>query len=403
MPHESLVLAAGMRDLPRAEPLEAPMLRIDIVVRSAVFALLALSASAADAGDPVRGKALWLKTYHCTDCHAQTPLANVVTVGSTPAGLLGALHEGLMQPLLTTLGQNGIDLADVAAYIATSTKSAPDLDQQGLTGSWYDAPESGQGIEVEVYPDLVTAGTGLVSGAWFTFDAGTPGGADRQRWYIFSGNAVRGAASMPITIGQNIGGNFDAPPTTASTVVGTGTLTFTSCTSGSLAYTFTDGSGRSGMFPITRITPNVTCAAEPALANNADFTFSGNWYDPATSGQGFVFEVNPFVPVVFFAWYTYSPAGQSAGASGQRWYTGQGAFAPGTRTIDLTLGETIGGVFDQPTPGGQKTNAVGTATVTFTSCTSARLQFAFDGGTSVGRSGTIALTRVGPAPAGCTS
>ena len=84
--------------------------------------------------------------------------------------------------------------------------------------------------------------------------------------------------------------------------VGSGTLSFTDCTTGTFAYTFSDGSGRTGTIPLTRITPNVTCAVGTAPTTNADFGLSGNWYDPATSGQGFVFEVNPLAPVFFFAW-----------------------------------------------------------------------------------------------------
>jgi hypothetical protein len=76
---------------------------------------------------------------------------------------------------------------------------------------------------------------------------------------------------------------------------------------------------------------------------------------------------------------------------------------PGSRTIALTLGETTGGVFDQATPAGQKTVAVGTATVTFISCTSAQLAFNFTAGTSAGSSGTINLRRVGPVPPGCAA
>jgi hypothetical protein len=264
-------------------------------------------------------------------------------------------------------------------------QTGPDIDQQALTGSWYEAAESGQGFEIEVYPDLIAGGTGLLQGAWFTFDSAPAGGADHQRWYTFNGQAQSGAANVPITIFQNTGGNFDAPPVTNGVAVGTGTLSFDSCTSGSLSYTFTDGSGRRGSIPMTRITPNVTCATASAKATNADFGLSGNWFDPTTSGQGFVFEVNPLAPVVFFAWYTYSPTGQAAGVAGQRWFTGQGAFTPGTHTAPLTLYETTGGVFDTPTPMTQASIAVGTATVTFTSCTSAQLSFNFTGGSSAGK------------------
>ena len=250
--------------------------------------------------------------------------------------------------------------------------------------------------------NLIAAGTGLLQGAWFTFDQAPAGGTDHQRWYTFSGNARSGAANVAVTIYQNTGGNFDAPPVTNAVAVGTGTMSFDSCTGGSLDYAFTDGSGRNGSIPMTRITPNVTCGVAAAQAANADFGLSGNWFDPATSGQGFVFEVNPLAPVVFFAWYTYASAGQAAGAAGQRWFTGQGTFMPGTHTAPLTLYETTGGVFDTPTPMAQTTVAVGTATVTFASCTSAQLQFNFTSGANAGHAGMIALSRVGSVPAGCT-
>ena len=279
--------------------------------------------------------------------------------------------------------------------------TAPDLDQHGFTGSWFEPATSGQGIEVEFYPDLVARGTALVQGAWFTFDRAPSGGADHQRWYTFTGNAESGKANVPVTIYQNVGGNFDAPPVTSATPVGSGTLAFSQCNAGTLDYMFSDGSGRGGSIPLTRITPNVTCAVGTAPTTNADFALSGNWFDPATSGQGFAFEVNPNVPVFFFAWYTYSPTGQSAGAAGQRWFTGQASYTPGSRTMMLTLYETTGGVFDQPTNPAPSTVPVGSSTVTFASCTSAQLQFNFTGGSNAGKSGTIALTRVGPVPPGC--
>src|SRR5207247_2262249 len=124
-------------------------------------------------------------------------------------------------------------------------------------------------------------------------------------------------------------------------------------------YTFSDGTGRTGTIPLTRVTPNVTCTTGTAAPTNADFGFSGNWYDPATSGQGFLFELNSLAPVFFFAWYTYAPAGQAAGAAGQRWFTGQASYTPGSRSIAVTLFETTGGLFDQATTPPPSTIAVG--------------------------------------------
>lgn len=274
-----------------------------------------------------------------------------------------------------------------------------ELNQQGLTGSWYEPATSGQGFEVEVFPDFVSAGVGLTQVSWFTFDT-TAGAADRQRWYTLSGNVRSGQAPASLTIYQNVGGNFNGPPITNGVAVGTASLRFDSCSTGQLTYAFTDGSSRAGSIPLTRLTQNATCSTSAARPTNADFAFSGNWYAPATAGQGFTIEVNPSSSTLFFAWYTYAPGGSGAAAAGQRWYTGQGAFSAGSRSIPFTLYETTGGVFDS-TAAPPHSVAVGTGTLTFQSCSSASLSFTFSGGSSSGASASIALGRIGPVPQGC--
>ncbi len=289
-----------------------------------------------------------------------------------------------------------------------------DVNQQGLTGSWYNSATSGQGIELEFFVDAVAPGTAYLQGAWFTFDVAS-GGADHQRWYTFSGNAkttaahagggvaaqAGGGVAIPVTIYQNTGGNFDTAPVTNAVPVGTGTLTINDCTDGSFSYNFTDGSGRTGSLPLTRLTKNVACVTSGTPTPNADFGYTGNWYDQLTSGQGLVFELNPDSAILFFTWYTYAPNGQGAGASGQRWYTGQSnGFTPGQRTIAATLYETTGGLFNTGSPM-PMTVPVGTATVTFASCGSATLNYNFTSGSNAGHTGSIPLSRVGPTPAGC--
>jgi hypothetical protein len=291
------------------------------------------------------------------------------------------------------------NFAGASETLTASVPTSLDLDQHGLTGSWYEPATTGQGLEIEVFPDFVAPGTGLLAGAWFTFDTAPAGGVERQRWYTFSGNAQRGSANIPVTIFRNVDGNFDAPPITTAAPVGTGTLAFADCTSGTFDYTLADG--RAGSIPLTRIAPNVTCVTQGAPATNADFAFSGNWFDPATSGQGFIVEMNPLAPVLFFTWYTYAPGGQGSGVAGQRWFSGQAPYALGSRTNTVTLYETTGGVFDQVTNPGAATVPVGTSTVTFVNCTTAQLQFNFTSGSMAGHAGTIGLTRVGPVPPGC--
>jgi hypothetical protein len=286
----------------------------------------------------------------------------------------------------------------VALVITSDTVAGPDLNQHGLTGSWFEPATNGQGLEVEVYPDL-SPGAGFAQVSWFTFDTAA-GLADHQRWYTISGAVASGQPNAALTIYRNTGGNFNAGPMTAAQAVGTATLSFATCTSGQLAYNFTDGSGRTGNIPLTRLLQNVTCSTTGPFPTNADFAHSGNWYDAATAGQGFTVEVNPISNYLFAAWYTYAPMGAAAGAAGQRWYTAQAAFTAGQRLIPVTIFETTGGIFDMPAPPAQ-TAPVGTGTLAFQSCTAATFSYNFTGGSSSGLSGIINLSRVGPVPPGC--
>jgi len=276
---------------------------------------------------------------------------------------------------------------------------APDLNQQGFTGSWFEPATSGQGHEIEVYADPAS-GTGSTFVSWFTYDTAA-GGADSQRWYTAFGPVVTGQPNAVLTIYQNTDGNFNAPPITNAQPVGTATLSFDTCVSGNFSYSFSDGTGRMGSIPLTRLAQNVTCSTTTPYPTNADFAYSGNWYQTATSGQGFTVEVNPISGVFFLAWYTYMPNGTAAGPAGQRWYTAQGAFTPGMRSIPATIYQTTGGIFNTPTPPGQSTVVVGTGTMAFQSCTAATFSYDFSGGTSAGLSGTIPLSRVGATPPGC--
>ena len=315
------------------------------------------------------------------------------------AGILKVNTATGVGTLIGLTGQNFV--GDLAFRTVVGPPIGLDLNQHGHTGSWYEPVTSGQGVEVEIFPN--DSGNGRVQVSWFTYDPGLVGGAERQRWYTADGSVAPGATSAALTIYQNVGGSFNAPPITTAHAVGSGTLNFTACNQGQFDYAFSDGSGRSGSIPLTRLTQNVTCSTTSARPVNADFAFSGNWYAPATSGQGITVEINPLSAVAFFAWYTYVSGGTPADAAGQRWYTGQSTYTAGARTLAMTLYETTGGRFDVPTTPPPNTVAVGTATLAFQSCAAATLSFNFTGGSSAGASGSIALVRPGPAPPGCTA
>jgi protocatechuate 3,4-dioxygenase beta subunit len=303
--------------------------------------------------------------------------------------VLGAVGAVSALPLLGEL--TGRRFA-TPAHAATS---APNIDQQGLTGAWYNPATSGQGFFIEVIPTQ-----SVVAGAWFTYDT-TAGGVSTQRWYTFSGAITDGATSASVTIYSNVGGNFNATPVTYAVAVGTATLSFDSCTGASFAYKFDDG--RANTIPLKRLAPSVACAsADTVGTTSADFALSGSWYNPTTSGQGLIVEVNPSLPFVGLSWFTYAPDGATSGAAGQRWLTGQSeSYAAGDTSVKLTLYSTTNGTFDSSATK-VSTVAVGSATLTYSSCGSAVLSYAFTSGELAGQSGDIILKRVVSTPTACT-
>ncbi len=279
------------------------------------------------------------------------------------------------------------------------TGSVPDgiyAQQEGLAGTWYDPSTSGQGFEF-----VIGDGGGAVQttlfGAWYTYTrVGTP---SEQRWYSLQASTPIPGGPTGFTIFENTGGNFDAPPVTTAEPIGSGTLAFYSCTSALLTYSFDNGPA--GAIPVRRAMPDIRCDPRGVLLAPvaSDFGFSGAWYDPETSGQGLIVEINPSIGQAFFGLYTYAVNGSTNPPHSQRWFSAQAPYEIGTRTIDLVLYATTGGAFDSP--GGATTVPVGTATLEFLDCATATLTYAYTAGELSGRSGTIALARLGVQTASC--
>ncbi|HKP65745.1 MAG TPA: hypothetical protein VJX31_03900 [Casimicrobiaceae bacterium] len=274
-----------------------------------------------------------------------------------------------------------------------------DVNQEGLSGTWFNPPTAGQGMQFTFSPDDANPGVGTVFGTWYTFDT-TAGDETTQRWYTIQA-ALTTAESVDFPIYQNTGGNFDSPPVTSAVQVGTGSLAFDSCTSGTFTYAFDDG--RAGTIPLTRIMPNVNCVetGTPAIVPS-DFGLSGTYYDPATAGQGILVEINPDNAYAFVGWYTYALAGETSGAAGQRWITAQAPYTVGSRAVDLTLYDTTGGTFDSDVTT-TTTTPIGSATLTFTSCTTATFDYTITAGELAGQSDSIPLSRLGSTPASCST
>lgn len=120
---------------------------------------------------------------------------------------------------------------------------------------------------------------------------------------------------------------------------------------------------------------------------------AGAWYNPLTNGQGFLIDVEPVNKVMFIGWFTYQtvPATVAGklGAPEHRWLSIQGNYAGGT--APLTVFQTSGGVFNRNDP--TNTTVVGSATLVFTSCTSATVNYTL---TNPLLSGSIPIVKLLP-------
>ena len=158
-----------------------------------------------------------------------------------------------------------------------------------------------------------------------------------------------------------------------------------------MTYSF-DKEKLEGVFPMTRVIPGSGNVCEERSGNNPQAVdinsgMDGAWFDPNTSGQGFLIDAYPNPEggnFIFVAWFTY---GQET-ASGLRWLTAQGGFEGSTAEIDVW--ETTGGSFDDPQP--IKNRLAGAMNIDFTDCSNALLTYVLDDA-----EGDIEITRVLPA------
>jgi glucose/arabinose dehydrogenase len=126
--------------------------------------------------------------------------------------------------------------------------------------------------------------------------------------------------------------------------------------------------------------------AEPNFTINAGH--SGAWFNPETSGQGQLIDVEPASQFMFVSWFTHTDAA-SANPFEQRWFTAQGNYSG--NTAELPLFETLGGKFDDPQM--VTTTQVGEVTVSFSDCGQGQMTYSLD---EEGLQGEFPLLRVIP-------
>ncbi len=143
-------------------------------------------------------------------------------------------------------------------------------------------------------------------------------------------------------------------------------------------------------FALIALTSTAAAGNGGAMPFQINQGVSGAWYNPETVGQGVLFDVEPTTGLLFGAIFTYETAtANKLGAPEHRWLTVQGSYQGNQAQVPIFL--TSGGVFDQPV--GTTTAPVGSATISFDSCTAATLSYAL---TDPPLTGSIPLQRVIP-------
>jgi hypothetical protein len=115
------------------------------------------------------------------------------------------------------------------------------------------------------------------------------------------------------------------------------------------------------------------------LQGPVDFSTTGAWYNPATSGEGFTFTPVPAQNRLVGTWYTFDANGAP------RWYTLDTDLQPGTldpgtpgafdgRRAAFAVTEVSGGAFNSGKP--VKRTPAGTLNVNFSNCSTASAVYA---------------------------
>lgn len=151
-------------------------------------------------------------------------------------------REGSSPPtLIVTFGEGGTD---------------PFTINQGIAGAWFEPATAGQGLLIDIEPE-----TRFIFIAWFTFEApsGSKVGSADQRWLTAQGS-YEGRAAVDLPIFNTTGGAFDTVQAVASEQVGLLTISFDSCTAGTVDYTLDEG--LAGSIAIERVIPGTEVLCE---------------------------------------------------------------------------------------------------------------------------------------------
>lgn len=239
-----------------------------------------------------------------------------------------------------------------------------------LSGTWFDAARSGEGIVLQMQPD------GGFSAVWFTYPATSDDG--EQTWLLGRAgpsvdDTLRFDAFRPT--GARFGAAFD-PAQVRTEAWGNFELQFSDCRNARLRWRGPGAFG-SGEMALTRFSEldELECSGARALLANGARSLdglrarSGAWYVPARSGEGWLLEEYPDGRAGLY-WFTFDEQGK------QRWIIGSGQRDGERWRFDrtfLTRGARFGSAFRSQDV---QIRDFGTVAIERDTCDAMRLQYA---------------------------
>ncbi|MBS0582797.1 MAG: hypothetical protein JSS42_06820 [Proteobacteria bacterium] len=286
---------------------------------------------------------------------------------------------------------------------------APSVNPQGLSGTWASPSQPGSRILLQVLPDEHAPGKALLFGSWLTFNGIPTANDSNQRWYTLQSDMTADGDGTQLILYRNAGGDFDSTSPVTATPAGTATLSFTDCDHAALEFHFTEAARgaeiglvdlripQDGKLALQREGGSSGCStsASGAAAPSAIGGLSGAWYNPAKSGQGLWFDIDPLAGTFSAAWATFAPAGEErfVGDARQRWYTLRVPVSDLVSIPAIPIYSTFGATFGANSPA-PTTVQVGTASLAFDDCNHATLNYTFTAGLNAGLSGTTPLAHL---------
>ncbi len=299
---------------------------------------------------------------------AEFPIVNDTCTGAT-LGANGTCRldigftPGAVGPRGTTISIGNSGVVNPVALTAIGTGSTAPPPSANYQGLWWNAAESGWGINLAHQGDTIYL-------TWYTYDA-----TGKASWLAMLANKdATGAYAGDIL--EVHGSPYNVAPYNAAAksvaMVGTGKLSFSSPTTGTFSYTAKSVTSTKAITKLSLGGPVPTCAYSPTPNFAAATNYQGLWWNPAEDGWGMnlTHEGNS----IFATWYTYDVDGSPLWLLALMTPTSPGTWSG---TVQRGVGPPFGNGFD---PTQVHLTDVGTATMTFGSGNSATWSFALAAG-----------------------